>query len=68
MCDPQIGIWMRFVLTGGRIVVGRVVKVTNDSVTIDNEEPTAGGYHKAFVFSRAEVISCEPTSSRTYSA
>lgn len=60
MCNPVVGTWMKFILTGGSVAVGRVTNVADESITIDNAAPSAGGYHKSFTFARSEVVLCSP--------
>lgn len=60
MCEPIVGAWMKFILTGGQVIIGRVVKHADDQITIDNAEPTAGGFHKTFTFPKTSVLSCDP--------
>jgi|JI10StandDraft_1071094.scaffolds.fasta_scaffold3417676_2 hypothetical protein len=60
MCNPVVGTWMKFILTGGSVAVGRVTDLTDESITIDNAAPTAEGYHRSFTFAMSEVVSCGP--------
>jgi hypothetical protein len=60
MCDLIIGAWTKFMLKNGNVVIGRVNSVEEELITIDNAAPTAGGFHSAYTFSKAEVMSCGP--------